>query len=76
MVSTPSAVSNFNRDTEYLIGSAFECFSLVANDKVQNIMHSLNSTNGKLDRFPSARLKKCPSTIYAVTEIINNLIMS
>ena len=72
MASIPQTENNFDEETEYLIGSTFDNFSPVTNDEVKSVLHCLNSTNCKLDPIPSALLKKCPSTISIITDIINN----
>ena len=54
-------------------GTTFDQFNLVTTADVNNILHSLNSTNCKLDPLPAALQKKCPSNVItAITVIINN----
>ena len=58
-------------------GTTFDQSNPVTTVDVDNILHSLNSTNCKLDPLPVALLKKCSSiVINAITVIINNSLKS
>ena len=58
-------------------GNTFDQFNPVTTVDVNNILHSLNSSNCKLDPLPAAFLKKCSFiVINAITVIINNFLKS
>ena len=58
-------------------GTTFDQFNPVTTVDVNNILHSLNSTNCKLDPLPAVLLKKCSSVVVnAITVIINNSLKS
>ena len=57
--------------------TTFDQFNPVTTVDVNNILHSINSTNCKLDSLPAVFLKKCSSiVINAITIIINNSLKS
>ena len=58
-------------------GTTFDQFNPVTTVDVNNILHSSNSTNCKLDPLPAVLLKKCSSVVVnAITVIINNSLKS
>ena len=58
-------------------GTTFDQFNPITTVEVNNILHSLNSTNCKLDPLPAVLLKKCSSVVVnAITVIINNSLKS
>ena len=58
-------------------GTTIDQFNPVTTVDVNNILHSLNSTNCKLDPLSAALLKKCSSiVIKTITVIINNSLKS
>ena len=60
-----------------LMGLLLTSVNPVTTVDVSNILHSLNSTNCKLDPLPAVPLKKCSSiVINAITVIINNSLKS
>ena len=52
-------------------GTTFDQFNPVTTVDVNNILHSLNSTNCKLDLLPAALLEKCSSIVINAITVIS-----